>query len=463
MDAKKVGVHFASGLTLIVTLALVYLTQGVKAQSGSCPDWTSVIVPSPQGNYPGTMSVCADSSLSSRVEVINDPDVPCTSGLKVDSWDPTNQGQPKVYLVPPTSQTFPSGNSRLRWQMSADRWAISDYDIQVTIKAYNADNHEIGTKTVAMKAFPHVTNNIGDQFYTMEITIRMVQNGYLTVQVTNPVGPFYIYDAFYYGFKLLDQNHWPPVDYCYVQGGPVPTLTLTPSPTATGTPEPTNTPNPSATPTGTPPDSPTPSHTPTASNTPTNTPTPQSYPTSAGGTPSPFPTRTPNSVPTVPQPNTPTRLSVVSFPTVNFPGVNVPTFSAPSIAEIGTSEPFDMELTPNATLQADQTRIANLNIQSQAVISSWYTATNYAAGVFSLTVTNTTGLSNVVEIAGVMGESIVLPFSYARGIREYVPNLWPLILFLILGTGWILFNLVLKWVIPMLTFIFDVIKKLPFA
>jgi hypothetical protein len=401
--------------------------------------------------------MCADSSLSSRVEVINDPNVPCTSGLKVDSWDPTNQGQPKIYLVPPTSQAFPSGNARLRWQMSADRWAISDYDIQVTVKAYNQDNHEIGTRTVSMKDFPHVTNNIGEEFYTMEITIRMVQNGYLTVQVTNPVGPFYLYDAFYYGFRLLDRDHWPPIDYCSVQGVPVPTLTMTPTPTATGTPAPTNTPNPSATPTGTPPNTPTPSHTPTDTATPTHSPTPQIFPTGSGGTSTPFSTRTPPSVNTVQSPRTPTRLPVSDLPTVTVPDVLFPSFG-----EIGTPVPFDLELelTPNLTRQAQATEVAEWGENGLAVVTRWYTSTNFAGGVMSTTITSTTGISTPTQIGISLVSYVGEPFRWIRGIQQYIPNMWPLVLFSLIVFLWIFFTLLVKWAVGVSATVAEIVRRI---
>lgn len=464
MDAKKVGVHFTSGLILLVFIAgWIVCTQTAGAQSGTCPDWTSAITPSPPGNWPASMAPCAESSTAHRVTTVYGGQYPCGGGLQIDAWDTTNQGQPTIYLVPPSSQTFPSARARIRWQMSAERWAISQYQIEVTAQSFDANDNQIGNVVLFMEAYPVTIDQFGQKTYAIEIGIPFVQNGYVTVEVTDPVGPFYSYDVFLFGFKLMDADQWPPLDYCMIDGQLPPTITPTPSATPLPTPEPTNTPTPSNTPTGTPPNTPTPSNTP--DNTPTRTPspTPQSYPTAAGGTPSPFPTRTPPTVPTVAAPRTPTRLPVVNFPAVSFPGVSVPTFSAPSIAEIGTSEPFDMALTPNATLQADQTRIASLNLESQAIISRWYTATDWASSMFSLTITNTTGLSSVVEIAGVMSESIVVPFTYVRAVRQYVPNLWPLILFLLLGTGWVLFTLLIKWVIPIITFIFDLIKKLPFA
>lgn len=464
MDAKKVGVHFTSGLILLLVIAgLVFCARTTRAQNGSCPDWTSVMLPVPHGYYPGAMALCTDGP--TRVEHVQGSEYPCTGGIRVDGWDPDNQGQASIYIVSPGSMSFPSGRARIRFQVNIDRFAVSQYDIWFKVTSFNPDDQFIASNLLNIEAFPFVySQDMGGsaKIFTVETELNYMQDGYAVIEVHEPSGPFYIFSYMLFGVKIQDSAA-PPLSYCHVNGQLPPTLTPTPTNTPTGTPPPTNTPAPSNTPTGTPPDSPTPSHTPPASNTPTNTPTPQAFPTSSGGTPSPFPTRTPNSVPTVPPQNTPTRLSVVSFPTVNFPGVNVPTFSAPSIAEIGTSEPFNLELTPNATLQADQTRIASLNLESQAVISRWYTATNWASSMFSLTITNTTGLSNVVEIAGIMSESIVVPFTYARALREYVPNLWPLILFLLLGTGWVLFNLLLKWIIPILTFIFDLIKKLPFA
>lgn len=441
---------------LVVVLFVAFCAQNIVAQSGSCPDWTSGIVPTPGGTYPGTLNACADSGLSHRVSVINDPDAPCSSGIRVESWDPANQGQAAIYLVPPTSQTFPSGSARLRFQMSADRWAISDYDIRVEINSYNTDNQQIGQRRIYMLDFPHVINQVGDQYYTIEVTLPMVQNGYVTVQVIEPTGPFYAYDVFYYGFKLLDQSHWPPLDYCYVNGQPVPTLTPTPSATPTGTPEPTNTPAPSPTPTGTPPDTPTPSHTPTASHTPTHTTTPQTFPTSAGGTPSPFPTRTPPSVPTVPRQNTPTRLPVVSLPTLSLPSLNTP-----SAADFGTPEPFgDMALTPNPTAAAQATQMAEWSSGNLAVVTRWYTTTVFSTGSFSTTITGTAGYSSVVEIAGVLGESVAAPISYVRLIQTYLPNLWPLVLFLLLAVGWIFFNLVAKYAVSIIGNLGELIRRL---
>lgn len=450
-------------LVALIALALALCVQNVMAQSGTCPDWTNGVSPIPPGSYPGPMAMCASQGLGHRVTTVLGSEYPCGGGLQVDAWDPANQGQAEIYLVPPSSQLFPSGRAYLRVQISADRFAISDYDIVIGVSSFNEFDQQIGDTEFHLSAYPFVyTQWAASKVFTVQVSIPMVKDGYAVLDIRDPTGPLYVYDLYYFGFKLVD-SQWPLPEYCEVDGQLPPTLTPTPSNTPTYTPQPTNTPTPSNTPTGTPPNTPTPSNTP--DNTPTITPSPtaQVYPTSAGGTPSPFPTRTPQTISTVPVQPSPTRLGVVLFPTVSFPGVDVPTFSAPSVGALGTAEPFDMLLTPNATMQAEATLMSEFGVQAVGVISDWYTMTNWAGGIFSTTITNTTGLSSVVQIAAVMGESVAQPIGYVRALHDYMPNMWPLIIFLLLAFIWILLNLALKWVIPWFTLIFDLIKKLPFA
>lgn len=196
-------------------------------------------------------------------------------------------------------------------------------------------------------------------------------------------------------------------------------------------------------------------------------------PTSHGGTITPQPTQTPIVVPTIPQPATPTRPPSAILPTLSFPSLSTPSFdnmvistvqfpeiAIPTASEFGTPIPFDMMVTPNGTAEVRATQIAEWGDSSGLVLTRWYTTTGYSTGAFSTTITGTAGVSSVVEIAGFMGGAVAAPFGYVRLIQAYLPTVWPLVLFLLIAAGWVVFNLVAKYGIAIIATIIEWIRRL---
>jgi len=158
----------------------------------------------------------------------------------------------------------------------------------------------------------------------------------------------------------------------------------------------------------------------------------------------------------VPAPGTPTRLSVVSMPTFGLAPLNWP-----GLGEFGTPEPFgNIGLTPNGTAAAQGTVIAGWGDSGLAMVTRWYTSTNFAAGTFGTEITNTTGISTPVEIAVEMGSFVGEPFKYIRGVREYIPNMWPLVLFSLLVFLWVFFTIVVKWAVGVSATVAEVVRRI---
>ena len=164
---------------------------------------------------------------------------------------------------------------------------------------------------------------------TANVTFYPCSGG--TISLGDQVFPFNYVDDYYFGQY---DCYVPLYDYNYILEIPCPTVTPTPTVTATVTPTvtetPTNTPTVTETPTNTPTETPTPTvtETPTETPTPTVTETPTNTPT-VTETPTNTPTETPTNTPT----NTPTETPT---PTVTETPTETPT---PTVTETPTQTP----------------------------------------------------------------------------------------------------------------------------
>jgi hypothetical protein len=149
------------------------------------------------------------------------------------------------------------------------------------------------------------------------------------------------------------------------------------------------------------------------------------------------------------------------------PPLDLPTLSWPEVGGVNTPEPLDVALTPNATGNAVATDVADWTSNVGVVATRWYTSTNWGIGSLNTEITTTTGISSPAEIAGALAGSITTPISYAKAVAIYMPNLWPLIFFLLLATAWIFFILIAKFGVAIISdvinFLFKLIEALPFV
>lgn len=455
----------------VIVMAVFLLPFTIYAQTyRDCPFPEPAMYPrfvEVPGTYPSNTSFCSDVLGDIRVGYGSDPLWACGAAMIVNVWDPQQAGQANIFAMPPNNLPFPNNRAQIRMQVMLD--SSLDYDVHIRFDAYDSSNNPLGSTTVRMMDYPYDLNLLARKIYKLDFEIPFDDGGWVAWYVTSPAGPYDSYGVRYSGFKIKDYWYsmpgFCPVNTITPTPTPSPTPTTTASPTPTLTPTPTETGTPSYTPdpsvtastTPEPSNTPLPTSTPEPSETPTPSQTYPPFPTSAGGTGTPIPTSTSIYVSTIRPGNTPTRLSVPGFPTVVVTGVGFP---VPDV--VGTPVPFDFDLdiTPNVTSQAQATQIAEWAGGNLAVVTRWYTTTVFSTGSFSTTITGTAGYSSVVEIAGVLGESVAAPLSYARLIQTYLPNLWPLVLFLILAVGWIFFNLVAKYAISIIGNLGELIRRL---
>lgn len=445
---------------LLVPLGVAY-GQGGTWTECPIPDFMTMRYVDINGTYPANMVFCVNDIALIYSNIVVNGNWACDSAIIQNIWYPTQAGFGEFYGLYPTTQPFPSGVANVRFQFMADTVYVHNYNIDVRFTSFTGQNNYVGTESVRISGFPYVLSMDGERIYFVDLQLPVAEGGYISFYVEAPTGPYDAYLVRWSGVKIKDSNYTME-PFCIVESQ-TPTPTWTPSPTTTATPTPTptgtatHTPDPSITPSDTPVNTPTSStSTATITRTPSPSPTYPIYATSAGGTPTIMPSATRRVIGTIAAPSTATRLNVPNMPTISVPGYGVPT-----LVSLGTAEPFEeIFLTPNGTIQANRTAIAVYSANSSAVISDWYTMTNWAGGIFSTTVTNTTGLSNVVEIAGTIGGSVAVPLTYIRALPDYVPNLWPLILFLLLAMGWILFTLSLKFAISIIGSLLEVVRRL---
>jgi hypothetical protein len=433
-------------LILVVFLALflvLALTVGsTTAQNGSCPDWAlGQLFPPPPATYPSQLVFCAGGA---DVTIAFGSQYPCGGGVL---WD--NQQWPilfdhqKLVLVFPPGQTFPSGSAKFGFTFYTD-WAFigpnQNNQPRISVLSFNSSGVLIGSKqNVELSEFPYSNISldkqgwyVGDGLGTTALILPAVQGGYFEFYVNFP-GPELFNEYMISGWRVYDSHSTAP-DLCEIPGFPVPTNTPTPSPSPT--PTPSDTPG-TMTPTNTP------------ANTATNTHTP--WPTAAGGTPTPLATATAYVINTVQAENTPTR-----YPAVTLPPVIIAPFDVPSLDPIPTAGPFSAGLTPNATTEAQQDEIGDWIEGTQIQATRWYTRTAWGAG----DITSTYGFTTPYSIGEGLGTAITSPIAYAKAIGLYMPNLWPIVLFLILAVMWIFFNLAVKYGLAIGSEVFNIILKL---
>ena len=425
----------------MVTLALL-VPRVATAQSGSCPDWTTPHGSTPAGVYPSNMGFCDDGR--GGTEVIHQPDAPCGGGMKVgrDLFD-----DPYVLtIVPPLGWNYPSGVAEFHFYIAG--YAFGDrpitQNIQVVITSYSSTGEQLGNYVMDTTTKTGFQTEAG--FFwkvpsgSFEKALVPAQtNGYFTIEQFGI--PLLLADWRIYSLRIVDSlGYSPPL--CDIPNLPTPT----PSSTPTVTPTPANTSTPTNTPTGTfvaPPTN-TPANTPTNQPTPTDTATPPVNGTSpSSGTITPLPTATSYTLNTQEPPQVPTlvgtpQLQALSFPTISFGGGLVP---------LNTPSSFNVAIEPDATGQAYGTAISGYGATVEAEVAEWQTIGDEIAvylAVDGVAVTTTAGVSTVTDIAYLMADSVTTPIAVAKSLQFYMPNLWSLILFIILGAVWVVFVVTLK-------------------
>ncbi len=470
-------------LTLFLLLLLT-VPLPARAQSGSCPDYTNELSPSPTGTYPSNTKFCAGKDSSATFGIVYGDEYPCSTAINVGStvgavmkgeFDP-------LLIVPPSAMPFSAGYANMRFEFHpAGFFGEYTQDVLIKIESYSPTGVLRAQTVFNVRDHPSVVSQFGNTWYLPELQLAAEQNGYFTLQVVAPT-PTSLADYFISGLQITDSSGFPAT--CQIPGGGWPTATPSPTPIpppATNTPQST----PQNTPTGTW------QPTATATNTPQNTPqnTPTAWPTSPGGTFTPWPSATPYTPQEIDAEPTGTPLPLPFLPDIGFPSVNLPgdigygnapmpgnigfpsfpppehtsatypEINVPSVPIFSTPDGIGVSLTPNATTEAKLIEVRGWISNTEETVDRWSGATAAGLGWLNPDITSTTGISSPMQIAAAITEPITLPISYVRSLSVYVPHIWPYIFLIFLMLLWIFFNLMAKFGLAIISEILDVIRR----
>lgn len=443
--------RYCTYLIAFLILWGLFSPQTARAQGGNCPDGLVELSPIMTGTYPNSIKLCteADHGVGTSVELVSGQYIPCDSALAMRSilftrWN----AHPEFTFVLPPSLNFPSGSARIRYEFAALDWdnnsypQFSEHGLSLVIRSFSPDRQLLQT-VWSSPGRSTVTRATGLRWYFMDDLIVAEPNGYITIQVRQPER-LHVAHYMIASLQIDDSHRWLP-EYCPIPDAtmphtptPPPVITITPSPPPSGT----NTP----TPTGT-------ILPPTATALPTITPT--RWPTAVGGTQQPQPTSTAyQPIEVSPEP------AGTALPVVSLPDPSMPNVSWPGVPTMGSPEPINVGLTPNATSQARVDTIQGWVDDAEITSGAWSSSTNQALGWLDPDVSSTTGISTPVQIADTITTNIYAPFSYVRAVAVYMPSIWPYVLAILLMFIWIFINLLIKYGLAIVSETLEIIRKI---
>jgi len=307
------------------------------------------------------------------------------------------------------TQYAPSGKLRIMAMVKPHYYFEQDYYAAIKVTTYE-DDYSTQVGSVREFIYPFIGYLNYWTLYEIEVDAYEGYGGWIEIELTNRQEPMGRSGTYIAGLFITDSWQSRPGYICEQEmptETPTPTQTHTPIPTPTGTITQTWTP------------SPTPTNLPTAPVVVTGTPTPSPIAIAtwtAAPTSSPFPSLTP--IPATQAYATP----IGGWATVSFP----------TMEALGTLRP-PPNFTPDATYESKlgdwTTAIAGAQIVYSDVITSYNWAINLTidARSYYTTVTSTGTITNPTFFIS----RISLPLAYVKGIVRYMPNLGPLLLFML--------------------------------
>lgn len=450
-------------LVIITIIVFVAVAPPVAGQNGVCPDDTEQLQ-TPPGTYPAGSSVCKPSG-ADNISTGFHGDAPCGGGVIVSDDLPWGSDHPITRIVPPAGQGYPNGKAKMSFIFTSFSVYGTRYEDEVNwrLESYGPTGIRLASTTISSNSYTQVlgenpcegyyicASNKALWYIVNEVELSAAQGGWFELKVSWPANYAQMPHYWYTSMQVWPAD-FPAPPLCSIPGGELPTPTPTPGPT--NTPQPTNTPE-GPTATNTPGPSPTPTITPTATTPPTATGT--AYPTQEPPeeTWTPQATNTPQQLVTRPAEDTPTPFAMETMPAITLPGIQYP-----SVGGVPTARPFDLDLTPNATNEARATEMASGVATVGAVATRWLTPSVEGIGYMSTTVTTTTGISSPVDIAELLVSDLTRPIAFIKFLGLYMPNTWPLILFVLLAAAWVFFNLIVKYGIAIVSESLEVLRKI---
>jgi len=391
-------------ITALIVLAVLFMPVGM-VQADTTP--TATPYPFPAGfGPPGGYEI--NPPHNGSISTIYDADYPCDETLRL-----LNTGyyaSPDPVLPLRITQYAPSGYLRVMAMVKPHYvYELDSYEA-IEVTTYE-DNYTTEVGSVKVFVYPYSGYHNYWTLYEVLVPAYTGYGGWLEIKLTNRSNPIASAGTNISGLFITDSWQARPAEICETVPPtvtPTPTHTNTPLPTPTGTITQTWTPTPS------------PTLLPTSAAVATGTPTPSPMPIytwTPAPTSSPFPTLTP--IPMTQQYATPAGgWATVSYPTME-----------PISDTMGAGPAF----TPNATYEARLDDWLTAIAEAQLVYSDVITAHNWAA---SLTVDARSYYTGVTSTGTITNPTffitkITLPIAYAKGIVRYMPNLGPLIIFLL--------------------------------
>ncbi len=411
---------------LVVSLAV---PQRVAAQQ-ECPlgytpiSWIN-------GLYPGSnILVCTGPGTFTeyaKFRDVTDDMYPCGQQYETYSWQsmPLVDTQLGIWLGHPISN-----EGRIRFILNTKSRLFTDppdHDefIGFSIEYYNSSGLRLSNEAHLIGEYPRqlitVLNDAGypanywmyfvDELF---VTGEDQSEGNIVIKFSNepaayfqlPIFPAPIpitgweYGAYRISSLQVASSSYTFPDFCHVDGGaPAPTVTPTPTPQVAATSVPTG----------------------------TIVVTPSPYPT-AWGTPSPYPT--PTFLPIV-FPTVRSEATATAWPLPQFRPVDWPTVPAiPTPAGIALTVEADVVAAERATRSWEMANVGS------EMATRWAGPVEWAEGALGWGGADITGTVNISSTAGAFGDAveyIAMPVRMVRTVREYMPNMWPVLATILSG------------------------------
>lgn len=433
------------------------IAPAVQAVPSLCPDGYTELGPVLPGFFNESRHCIIDGA-SNQHTVNSDPTaIPCNDAYLETKSITSGSFDRRVVTVP--QGLIPEGQRFMRFSYEASfinafGSYMADPDVTSTVRSYDTLGSLIDSDVIDQGLVQSIGNlwgfrsHNGFPWFAFVHPIVVQDGGYIEIEIDAQLllGPrqFQFAGARFDNLDVpLNQARCQPYQFP-VSPNPTPTVTNTPLPTLTNTPGPTPTPPPGGS-----------TATATATTIPSLTPTvtPSPLPTGVGGTVTPLPTNTAIfDFVTVPAYPTGTPIPISTLPTVVFSNI-----STPDVSGFGAIT-VTLNFSPSVETVDLAATIESIGGESSIIATRWFTQTEVALSFLS--VTNTTGISTAVELKDEIVANIATPFVWVRIIQVYMPNTWPIISFLLLAMGWIIFNLLAKYAIGIVSEVLEVLRRI---
>jgi len=441
---------------LLIPLLFVWLALPgqAAAQVNQCPEGTYQVT-TPGGTWPGTTSVCLSDSNHGGAHSYDSYLCGSWNYIFPEFWSytlPTLYFVPGIDVGPGANIKFMAAMDNPYHPFGAMPFDLEEGDVTIDIKwYYGPSNFLLWMTTIDLASQPMVIDYWNDYlglprpypvyFIYQETPLWTGINTsytYFTVDVlySSRIRSFDLGAGVAFQISSWQANRYdvPFPDYCSLSAPAQPTPTVPP---------------------------PTPTPTPNGSPTPTPLPTQPVYPTSAPPTiiVTPPPTFTPVTFQQIPAEPTATPWSIPTLANLTFP----------------TPAPIN---TPEAALVLTA-QVMTVPAQRATVAAGWMDDINFIEGVWAtpaarsmgmfetwseppddVVITATHTITNPVTGIYFLVQNITMPVRMVKSVFIYAPNLWPLVLAVMISASIMIITVALKFGVGLVATIIEIIRRL---